>query len=222
MKHCKFCDVNIDDSQVRCPLCHKKLEGQIENEDRQYPQYNLEKIQKKNYRSKVFSFIVIIVISVCTLINLLNYNGLLWSFYVIFPLGYVWLSIRNTIISNMHYGVKILLQLIGLSFMLFMVDITNGQFSWSVDIVIPLLIITSIFIMTIIIYTIPMLWSEYIGYLFIIMFIGLIPIVLYLTNIAKILWPSAVSALYTLLTLIGMFIFSDKKLKNEFVRRFHI
>lgn len=221
MRYCKNCNIKVENNQKRCPLCLRYLDDGTYEDSGSYPNYSLDKYKKKNLFLRIILMLLVIATSVCTLINVVSWNGKIWSLYVTFPCAYIWFSIKSTIVPRKNYGVKILLQLIAISLLLFGIDMIDGVHSWSVNIVIPFLIVGAIFLNTIIIYTVPMLWKDYIGYLFIIMFIGLIPIVFFVTNIIDILWPSAFSAMYTLLTLIGMFIFSDKKLKNEFVKRFH-
>jgi hypothetical protein len=36
-----------------------------------------------------------------------------------------------------------------------------------------------------------------------------------------VVWPSAAAVIYSLLTITGLFIFSDKKFKDETKKRFH-
>ncbi|WP_066504097.1 DUF6320 domain-containing protein [Abyssisolibacter fermentans] len=221
MKKCNYCNAYVDEYLAICPLCLKSLKESEAKKNPEYPKYDINQM-RQNLKLRFLLFLSIIIISICTLINVLNYNGVPWVLYIISPILYLWLLIRNTLMSKTHYGVRILLQLIGISFFLFVIDTTQGGYSWSVNIVIPFLIIVAIILITIIVYTKQMLWKDYIGYLFVMTFIGFIPILFFAIGIVDTLWPSAVSALYAILTLVGMFILSNKKFKTEFIRRFHI
>lgn len=222
MKKCEYCGVFVDESLHYCPLCHRIMkDAENISENSWYPDYTDGNIQsRQKFKNKVFLFLLISVISICLLINLLSGNSTPWFLYVACPLLYVLLLI-NTIFSKMHMGNKILLQVMGISMLLFTLDLLSGYKRWSVNIVIPFLFIAGTFTITIIILKKRMLWSEYIGYVIVMIFLGFLPVILYLTGVSDELWASAVSALYSLLTTIGMLLFSNKQFKNELVRRFH-
>lgn len=223
MNKCKHCNVFIDEGLLKCPLCQRIILGvKTSTGSRWYPSYNIAKIDThKSFRSKVLLFLSITIISICLLINLLSGIEHPWILYIAGPVLYLFLLINNTILSKTHVGTKILIQILGISNMLFIIDYLSGYYRWSVNVVLPFLVIMGTLLITIIIIKKKMLWNEYIGYTITMIFLGFIPVVLYLIGIANILWPSAVSALYALLTTVGMLLFSKKKFKNELVRRFH-
>src|SRR5699024_670222 len=64
-------------------------------------------------------------------------------------------------------------------------------------------------------------WREYFVYLSTMFILGFIPVLLFLSSWSTVLWPSASTALYALLTFVGMVLFSEKTMKNEIVQRFH-
>lgn len=222
MKKCEYCGVLVDESLHYCPLCHRIMEdagNKLENS--WYPDYPVQSIQsRQKFKKKVFLFLLITAISICLLINLLSGISTPWFLFVACPLLYALLLI-NTILSKLHTGTKILLQVMGISVLLFTLDLLSGYKRWSVNIFIPFLFIAGTFTITIIILKKRMLWSEYIGYVIVMIFLGFLPVLLYLTGVSDELWASAVSALYSLLTTIGMLLFSKKQFKNELVRRFH-
>ena len=66
-----------------------------------------------------------------------------------------------------------------------------------------------------------MKWREYALYQFITIILGVLPVISVAARLVTTTWPSIVSAFYSGVTLLGMFIFADKKYKNELIKRFH-
>ncbi|AXF57854.1 hypothetical protein DT065_03910 [Salicibibacter kimchii] len=175
----------------------------------------------RNLKQRVFLFIAIFIISSSLLINLLTTPNELWVFYIVGPVLYALLCINHTILSKAHAGSKIIFQVLALSAMLIVIDVTAGATRWSVHYVIPFLVIVATLIVTIIILRKPMKWREYLGYMMTMIVLGFMPVLLFLSTLSYVLWPSAITALYALLTFIGMVLFANKTMKNEIVRRFH-
>ncbi|EMS71688.1 DUF6320 domain-containing protein [Ruminiclostridium cellobioparum] len=223
MNKCKHCGVFIEDEK-RCPLCSRNIGEAGEGaKNVWYPSYGkTETVPQLNFAGKVFFFISIAVMSICILINILSGIGNPWSLFVIFPVLYLQLLINNTILSKIRAGTKIILQVMGTSCFLFFIDLLSGFYRWSVNIVIPFLLIAGTFLITVIVIKRKMLWNEYVGYIIAMIFLGFLPVFLYLTGVADEIWASAVSALYSFLTTIGMLVFANKKFKKEMTRRFHI
>ena len=224
MNKCKYCGVLIDEDENKCPLCNRngeEFKGGATNV--WYPAYGKTvTVPQFSFASKVLLFISITVVSICVLINMLTGIKNPWSLFVVCPVLYLQLLINNTILSKMRAGTKILLQIIGISGFLFFMDLLSGFYRWSVNIVIPFLLISGTFLITLIVVKKNMLWNEYVGYIIAMIFLGFLPVILYLTGVANEIWASAVSALYSFLTTIGMLVFSNKKFKKEMTRRFHI
>lgn len=224
MNQCKNCGVIINDNVNKCPLCNRNLqEFSSVSRNTWYPEYSYtEAATQLSLGKKVFLFISISVACICILINLLTGVKNPWSLYVVSPILYLQLLINNTVQSKMRAGAKIILQITGISGLLLIFDLLSGFYRWSVNIVIPFLIIGGTFVITIIITKKKMLWNEYVGYIIAMIFLGFLPVLLYISGVADTLWASAVSALYSLLTIIAMLVFFNRKFKNEITRRFHI
>lgn len=218
MQHnCTKC--NVYTKQQYCPLCkHKLSEGSVDNT--YYPVYET-KAQRRHFAQRLVIFIATFAVSTSLLINLLTEPHQLWFLYVLGPVLYSLLLINHTILSKAHIGSKVIFQVIALSIMLFILDAASGSSKWSIHYVIPFLVTLATLYVTIIVLLKPMKWREYIGYLTTMVVLGFLPIVLFLSSWSTVLWPSAATALYALLTLIGMILFSEKTMKNEIVRRFH-
>ncbi|WP_042221017.1 DUF6320 domain-containing protein [Oceanobacillus manasiensis] len=219
MNYCNHCAVSIN--HVTCPLCHRKVAESIDNEVKLYPDYMTMK-KRRTFIAKVVAFLSITMASTCFVINLLVNADYLWSLYVVGGAVYLWVTMNHTLLSSAHTGAKIILQVISLSSVLVIMDFTSGFQRWSVNFAIPLIIIMATLLTTIIILKKRVHWRDYMGYTFVMFVIGFIPIGLYISGIATVLWTCVGTSLYALLTLIGMLLFSYKTIKEEFIRRFHV
>ncbi|WP_164217300.1 DUF6320 domain-containing protein [Virgibacillus sp. YIM 98842] len=222
MNHCMNCGVWVE--HLTCPLCHRKVANPtFTTEVKWYPDYHSLKQKKGNsFVSRLVIFVSIVIVSTCLLINIFVTPDFLWVFYVAATVLYLLVTSNHTINSSAHTGAKIFGQVISLSGLLIVVDVLSGFRRWSVNFVVPFLIITATLLITIIILKKRMRWQEYVGFIVALIVLGFLPVGLYITGIATILWPCAITTLYALLTLLGMLLFSDKTFKEELVRRFHI
>jgi len=218
MEHyCPKC--NVYTKQQYCPLCKYQLAKESEG-NTYYPVYEIKK-QRRHFVQRLVLFIAAFIISTSLLINLLVEPQRLWFLFILGPVLYALLLINHTVLSRAHTGSKITLQVIVLSIMLFILDFASGSTKWSIHYIIPFLVMLTTLFVTIIVLIKPMRWREYIGYMSTMVVLGFIPIILFLTTWSTVLWPSAATALYAFLTLLGMILFSKRTMKNEIVRRFH-
>jgi RNA polymerase subunit RPABC4/transcription elongation factor Spt4 len=225
MNKCKYCNVFIDENLNKCPLCHQIIsDNQMAYNSVLYPIYDIDKsLYVKRIIFKIWLFLSIAGCCTVILLNVLTLNrsNNLWFLYIVVPTLYLWLLVKNTILSKMHTGGKILLQIISVSGLILVIDLNSGFYRWSVNIVIPIMVAVSTIFITVIVYSRKMLWNEYIGYAITLLFLGFIPVILYFIGVSNSIWASGFSALYSFLTLLFMFIFSNKRFKNEFKRRLH-
>ena len=223
MKKCLSCGVIVDETHARCPLCRREFSAPdaiLENP--WYPQYTLTKTARKNtLHKKVIGYLVLVICSICIVINLLSGANRFWSIDVLSSVLYGWLLIRHTILSKVHPGAKILAQVFGISGLLFVLNMMTGSARWSVNYVFPFLVIGGTFLITIIIISKKTTWKEYIGHIITLILLGFAPLIFYVFGLSQVLWTGITAAMYAFLTLIGMLLFSDKGFKSELIRRFH-
>jgi hypothetical protein len=93
---------------------------------------------------------------------------------------------------------------------------------YAMDYVLPALFTATTTAITLIICIRFMRWQEYVIYQLITAVLGCVPLGLYFLGLATVAWPSIASAAYSFVTLIGMFIFADRRYKNELSRHFHV
>lgn len=231
MKQCKNCGVLLPDSQLACPLCHRSISASIPEgkpsiliPNPYFPAYPQKRMrQLRAFLFRLFLFLTIAAGIITLFINWMTWDSAPrpWSLFVIIPLLYLWLLVGNTILSRMHGGAKIILHTLGLSGVLLVMDLLTGYHRWSVNLVIPFLMIGATLLMTIIVFARKMLWNAYIGYAIAMIPLGFLPLLLYACRVATVFWACAAPAVYALLTILAMAIFARKKFKNEVIRRFH-
>jgi len=159
---------------------------------------------------------------ICLLVNLLYWRGMLWSLIVITSILLLWETAGFMILSKKNIGWRLFAQMLATLIVLITVDAVTGWRAWSIGYLAPFVIIASSCAMTIILYIKRTKWREYMLFQFIIAINGFIPVLLYWCGLTDTLWPGAVGALYSLLSLVGMMIFFDKQFKNELKKRFHV
>jgi hypothetical protein len=205
-------------------LCDRGLENEGDSTT-VYPSYEKSYQQIKAFTIyKLYLFITIAGMAISLTINMLMLKTIpfVWSPIVIVGLLYVWVIIRNTVISKMHIGGKILILFIASAVFVLFLDIYFDFSKWSTNYVIPFLIALSTMVITIIALAKKSIWNDYMGYLLATFFISLCPVLLFILRLANVLWPSVSAILYSLLTIIGLFVFSDQKFKDETKKRFHL
>jgi hypothetical protein len=226
MIKCSYCNVAIDSQHKNCPLCDKRLKNEGSSKT-VYPSYQKSYQQIKAFTIyKLYLFLTIAAVIISITINLLTIETHvpLWSVIVTVTLLYVWITVRSTFLSKTHIGGKILIQFLSSSVLVVIYDIYGSFSKWSTNYAIPFLIVLSIMVITIIAIAKKSFtddYDNYMGYLLATFFISLCPIVLFIFNLATVLWTSVIAFIYSLLTIIGLFVFSDKKFKEETKKRFH-
>ncbi len=223
MKKCSSCGVSVYSTHTKCPLCQRTLPSSgTTPENSWYPSYNeAEIMQPKRFFQRLIAFLTIAIISICAFTNLFVVQDTLWCLYVIPCVLYGWLLIRHTFLSKVHLGAKILVQVLGLTGMLFVLNILEGGECWSVNYVFPFMIIGATFLITVIVLIKKMLWKEFVGFIIALILLGFLPLLLYAIGVSQILWSASTSGLYAFLTFVGIMIFSDKSFKSDMLRRFH-
>jgi len=222
MKRCDFCRIEINGAIEHCPLCFRSLKKTEDICIREYPEY--KKLDKTilSFRSKILLFVFISVSSISLLVNLMVWTGTPWFLYVVTSLFYIWILIHSTIAGRGSYGAKLILQLIGLSVLVVVIDLMTKRYNWSVNYVIPGVLILANLIITIRIISRKPKWRDYSVFLILLLLMGFIPLILCGFGIITVLWPAVASSLYAILTFLAFLIFSPRRFRRELNKIFHM
>lgn len=222
MKYCDSCEVHVHPGYARCPLCHKDL-GPAEGE-LPYPKVVSGPPEKKRLtrRMKGMIALTIFALGICVLVNLVLWQGVLWSMLVIAPALYAWLLVAGTLLTPWQKGVKVLQQVAGVAAVLVAIECITPAHAWAHNYVIPFLIVSGIIMEIYYTYENRIRWRENLVYVVAAIFIGFVPLALWLVGIITVWWPAVICAFMAGFTLIGMRLFAVKQLKHEMTKRFHV
>lgn len=238
MKYCGKCNVNVNTDSQKCPLCSIVLldskipgydndnpEGNLTNavgDGAKYPKLETDTVNRYNFVFRLFLFISVVIGSSCLLINLLIYSGVLWSLYVIGTMLYIWITVAYPLFVKRKIGHIIVISALSTSIYLYSLELATRTKGWGLSYATPFLFIAATLLITFIIFLRRLKWREYSTYQTIMVLLGFLPVIFCITGLVTPIWPSVLSAFYSFLTLMGMFIFVDKKYKDELIKRFHL
>jgi hypothetical protein len=217
---CEHCNIETNNVTNNCPLCGKYLsEGDKENKA-VYPML-VEKPLKE--RSKLFKWLLFTTI-IYTLfmfgINLVTPHRYYWSIIPIFAVWMLWILFGVPLVKGTLTPLMMIFDNIIISILLIAIDTTFSLKGWTMSYIGPFVPSATALIITIIVVCLKTTWKEFYTFQMTIAAACCIPIATKLFYSFK-LWPSVVSAIYGIVTILTMLIFGDKKFKYEAKKRLH-
>ena len=222
MKVCKKCGITVGADRKFCPLCQRKLSGEAEEGQQEiFP--NLPSYYKQYHLFfRILIFLCVAVSAVSLLINFLIPTKIWWSLIVIAGIGCMWIILATAVKKRHNITKGILYMTVILSVCAGIIDYLTGFYRWSLNYVIPTLLLftmLSIAILTRVLHSRP---EDYLIYLIVNGLLGLMPLIFLLTGWATVQWPSLSCIMVSFLSLVGIFVFSKMDPKSELKKRLHI
>lgn len=228
MQYCESCKVSISTQTDVCPLCHAPLEAREGLVlEQTYPDFAPLK-RKSRLLELLLGLSCVFVIVVCALINLLTWNGHLWSVLVAAPVLYVWLCGLITFRKRAHLGLKLMAHAIGIALLLIVINSFSdsqrivSHASWAVAYTMPFIFIGFILSINTLMARKRQTLRDYVLYQISLCVIGFIPLLLVLLGVAQPAYPSIIAAACSALTIGGLFLFGRKNVISELNKKFHI
>lgn len=228
MKACKRCHIYSKDASNRCPLCGELLERETEKDDNThnpllYPVIDLN-MGAYHFVRKLFLFISILTAAILCVINYMTYSvaPVLWSFITVAAIFYGLLTIYYSIYTTRSFASKLFAQTIGASILCIVIDVVLGYKGWSINFVIPSLILFTNLVIIILMILNPMKRQTYYMYQLTITVFSMACFALCFTSIMTRKEFAIVTGIVGIISLIGSIIFGDKGFQDELIRRFHI
>lgn len=223
MKYCNKCRVRVNSPVARCPLCYATLAREDANpEPPSYPD-TATFAEHYNILLRLLLLLSFSVSIACFTINALTYRHVWWSLIVIVLILYMWFSISTAVRRRRKLGYNVMIQGLSLAVLLAVLDrLLPTRGNWTFDYVLPALFFCATLSITVIVIVRRMAIRDFILYFILTALLGFIPILLMAVGLVKVLWPSLVSALYSLVSLVSLFILADNATKIELKKRFHI
>lgn len=225
MKYCKNCKINVDADRNYCPLCFRELKTINEESVGEYPfmerRKNEHVTQSTHLLLKIFLFLSVSIISVCTLVNMLINPETLWCLLVSSSLIYVWILVAHTILSRRGVFEKIFMQLVGVMLILWACEILSlNKEHWLANYVFPSISIATVATMLMCTF-IRRDKSWILAFVFIILVLT-VASVLFFVYLDEFYILSIINFAFCALSLLGYFTFSFKVIKAEFLKKFHL
>jgi len=223
MKYCKKCDVSINSPVSRCPLCYATLIGKDNMpEPVAYPEL-AQAAARYNMLFRILLFLSLTASVVCVTINLVTTPARLWSAVVIANIVYMWIAIGTAMRKHAKLGHTIMIQGISLAGLIMVMNLFfDTRVNWAFNYALPFLFFSVTLSITIIVIVKRMAIRDFILYFILTALMGLLPLLALAMGLVTVIWPSLVSAIYSGLALVSIFIFADNATKIELKKRFHI
>ena len=223
MKECNKCKIKIETHYDYCPLCHQTLTGEVDPdfEELYVPKIHADHIPKRT--NDIFLFISVISIVVLGVVNLTTMQYGFWSLIPIGSFIYLYLLMKFGVLSRINAMKRVTVNTIILFLLVLFINIfTNTESYWSVDYILPALIMTNNFTVLIIMLIRNREFKEYARNLLLLVLFSLIPLILYYTNLTDIVIMPIFTIAQGISILLFMVVFYPKILKEVLHKTFHI
>lgn len=218
MKHCKACNVDISTPAILCPLCAGPLTDDGAPLQNVYPPM----VERMNYNfvKRLLMLLSIIGVAVCAFVNLYVTKGLWWWLLALIGVVYAWVVTTHAMRRGGNRGGIVLMQVVSAGIVLVLADFLTGWRAWSINYLLPGVFCAGIVAIDIIILGNRTNWAGYVLYQVTLAAFGFLPTILYFTGVTYNLWFALAPAALAAVSLLALFLFGDRTIKNEFRRRF--
>lgn len=203
-----------------CPLCHSVL-LQTEQMENMYPDLRFT-LRRRMLLVRIYLFCAILAELVLFLINLRVPSKIWWCAIVGLVLIWIYMILRYAVLGNSDYRMKVMtVAVLGVGVTIG-IDIICGYRGWSVEYVLPaMILLLDGVIVGCMIYN-HRNWQSYIMWQILMILCSLLPIGLYKSGLEQNLYLAWIPLVVSGLLFIGTMIIGDRKAVTELKRRFHI
>lgn len=224
MKYCKNCKVKVDTDRNYCPLCFRELQDDGQPQSGEYPflaRTKNEHFTKNNtFILKLFIFISICAVAICGLVDWWVNKDFGWSMLVLASILYIWILINHTILSRRGVFEKIIIQLLGLMFILYVCQKLSFKRDWLASYVFPSISIATLSTLLMITF-IRRDKSWVLSFVAVIILLTGVSVFFFL-RLDKFYILNIINLTLCALSLLGYFTFGYSFIKTEFFKKFHL
>lgn len=213
---------NSDNIQRNLVRQIKKQKLSCVEDKKDYPGYSNKQKETGKKMMQILTFLCIAVSIVCCMINYMIAHTIGWAGFVTAGCLCTWMSVfvgyrkrRNLLKSGIW-------QLIFVSSACVLWDVFTGWRGWSVDFILPLASLVHLCSMSIVAKVRNLEPEEYLFYLLQASAFGWIPLILLLTGVVRIDYPSIVCIGISFLVFAGLVIFKHRNVAEEFRKKFRL
>lgn len=219
--YCKACKVELRGSPERCPLCQQTLHGEEERSEAVFPQIGAP--PKGLIRLlKFLAFLSVMGAVVSVAVNLSFPGARMWSLWVLAGLGSLWLSFGLILRKRDNIHKTIVWEVALISLLALLWDISTGFHGWSLDFVFPIICVGAMILMAVVAQIIKLDIEDYLIYLVIDSVLGILCLILLALDWIRIILPSVICVVSSILSLSALLIFEGGALRRELRRRLHL
>lgn len=156
------------------------------------------------------------------LINRVTTPNLHWGILTIACIVYIWITVLYALKKNKNIAAHILMQVVAISLLFLAIDYTLGFEKWSLEIAMPIVIITANMIMTILTCISYRRYIRYVVYQLILIIISMTPMVLITEHYIADNLLSRIAVWVSVVNFILCVALCSKDIKAELKRKFHM
>lgn len=222
MKYCNSCNVSVDVPLEHCPLCYTNLT--ITNNEPMTTKYPdvLESTRAYNLAIKILLLVSFTVVLISLTVNFLTSVKFPWSLIVLICIVYVWIALGTAIRKRHRIGYNLMIQLISIALLLLVLSYLLNFQRVFFNYLLPALTTCAILSYNVLAVVMRKELKSLLLYYLIIDILAFVPIVLYAAGIVSVRWPAFGCAVYSLISIVSVFIFAYRDTKNELTKRFHL
>lgn len=220
MYYCDHCKLTITNEQAVCPLCQGTIKKLRESEET-FP--FIPTIYQKNHMFFRILIMISVVVSVLSvLLDLVIPGKIWWSLFVLAGILCMWISLAIAIFKRRNILQNLLWQVTALSLLAIGWDLCTGWHQWSVNYVFPIICSLCMLLMAIISRVLSLYAEDYMISMLIALIFGVVQIILLLTGVTSVWFPSLLCISLSICTFAGVILFEGKNMYAELKRRFHL
>lgn len=185
------------------------------------PEYDTGKLKKFSW---LFYLVLFTAAALTGVINFATYRMMpvCWSFMTIGAVAYVAMIVRYSIMRKASLAGHLVRHSVGIQVLLIIFDAINGFAGWSVNYVIPSLLLFDDIAIVFLILVNRLNWQSYFMYQIALTFFSFVPILLWMLGLVTRPLLSLVAVVLSVAVLAVTMILGDRSVKDELKRRFHL
>lgn len=221
--YCDHCHVMVDPALENCPLCRQRLTDSPQG-PRMYADVDTDEstARTRGFYEDLLIFLSVAFLSTSVVLNIIYWNGKPWCLSVGSAILYVWIVLHTTVFRHRYFGTQMLLQLAGLMALFVSFDASAGWTGWSLNHVLPLLLTVCNVMIDFYSWVYKSRWKENLMCALTFAILGFVPMILYFTHVTDAMIPMMLSAISSVVSILGMLRFAVRTLMQEIKKRFHI
>lgn len=221
MKYCDKCKITTDYDSNLCPLCQNIISDTEMQEESIFPLVpNIYKENKLFF--KILVLVCVLSSALVIFLDILIKPKVHFSIFVICGIICLLIILKIGINKKHNISKNTLIQIIVISLLSYIWDYFTGYKKWSITFVIPILSLVGSINIILLVKIFKLYIEDYLIYVLIITFLGLIPIIFLVLNLVITDIPSLICIFINGLLLVLFIIFKRNEVFDELKRRLHI